>query len=94
MSTTSLKIPDDVKKMATAAAQQQGVTPHAFMVDAIRVIAAAAEKRAQFVSDAAAARAESLKSGLGYDLAEVSSYLLERVNGEMPTRPSPKLLMT
>jgi hypothetical protein len=31
MSTTSLKLPDDMKQLAAAAARRQGVTPHAFM---------------------------------------------------------------
>jgi len=71
MSTTSLKLPEDVKQLAVAAAKQQGVTPHAFMVDAIRVAAVAAEKRAAFVADAVASRAETLGSGKGYSADEV-----------------------
>jgi uncharacterized protein (DUF1778 family) len=43
MSTTSLKLPEDVKQLAAAAAKEQGVTPHAFMVEAIRAAAAHAE---------------------------------------------------
>jgi len=39
MATTSLKLPDEVKQLAVAAAKHQGITPHAFMVDAIRVAA-------------------------------------------------------
>lgn len=46
MATTSLKLPDDVKQLAVAAAQRRGMTPHAFMVGAIRRAASAAEIRA------------------------------------------------
>src|SRR3546814_4371007 len=63
VSTTSLKLPEDVKQLAAAAAKQQGVTPHAFMVDAIRAAATNAERRAQFVADAVASRTEAVKSG-------------------------------
>ena len=47
MSTTSLKLPDDLKERAAAAAKIQGITPHAFMVEAIRMAATAAENRVQ-----------------------------------------------
>lgn len=87
MSTTSLKIPNEVKQLAITAAQHQGVTTHAFMVDAIRVMATAAEKRAQFVADAVASREETLKSGRGYVAAEVNAYLLERAHGKSSARP-------
>lgn len=90
MSTTSLKLPEDVKQLAVEAARHQGVTPHAFMVDAIRAAAAAAQKRADFVSDALAARAESLKSGKGYAASEVHAYLRARTEGKSPPKPRAK----
>lgn len=90
MSTTSLKLPKDVKERAVAAAKEQGVSPHAFMVDAIRVAAAAAEKRAAFVSDAVASRAEIRKSGKGYSAAEVHAYIETRARGREVPKPKAK----
>ena len=90
MSTTSLKIPNDVKQLAIAVAQQQGVSPHAFMVDAIRAMATAADKRAQFTAEALIAREDALKSGSGYAAADVKTYLLARTQGKIPARPSEK----
>lgn len=90
MSTTSLKLPDDVKQLATAAAKHQGVTPHAFMVDAIRAAAVAAEKRAAFVADALASKAETLESGAGYAADEVHAYIRARASGATVSRPEPK----
>ncbi|WP_020647794.1 hypothetical protein [Solimonas variicoloris] len=81
MSTTSLKLPEDVKQLAVAAAKQQGVTPHAFMVDAIRAAATNAERRAQFVADAVASRKEALESGKGYAADEVHAYMRARAQG-------------
>lgn len=86
MSTTSLKLPEDVKQAAAAAARQQGITPHAFMINAIRTAATAAEMRASFVAEALAARAEAVESGRGYDAAEVHDYLRARVQA----KPAPK----
>lgn len=90
MTTTSLKLPEDVKQLAMAAAKQQGVTPHAFMVEAIRAAAVAAEKRAAFVADALASRNETLESGEGYAAAEVHAYIRARASGEVVSKPKAK----
>lgn len=90
MPTTSLKLPEDVKQLAAAAAKHQGVTPHAFMVDAIRSAAANAQKRSQFVADAAASRAATVKSGKGYTAEEVHAYIRARVRGKSVAKPRAK----
>ncbi len=90
MSTTSLKLPDDVKRLATAAAKERGVTAHAFMVEAIRLAATAAKLRAEFVADAAAARKEALASGKGFAASDVHAYLRARVRGNRAPKPKAK----
>ena len=87
MSTTSLKLPDDVKQLAAEAAKTQGITPHAFMVSAIRDAATAAAQRAEFMSEALAAKAETLLSGKGFDAPDVHDYLRARASGETAERP-------
>lgn len=90
MATTSLKLPDDVKQLAHSAAKHRGVSAHAFMVDAIRVAATAAEKRAAFVADALVARAEALESGKGYAADEVHAWVQARAKGKPSARPKAK----
>lgn len=90
MATTSLKLPEDVKELAATAAKRQGVTPHAFMVDAIRAAAAAAQKRAAFVAEAMESRTQTLKSGKGYAADEVHAYLRARAQGKPVSRPKAK----
>lgn len=90
VSTTSLKIPDDVKQLAVAAAQQQGISPHAFMVDAIRLASANAAKRARWLADAVAARDEAMASGKGYAAQEVLEYLHARARGKPAVKPEAK----
>jgi predicted transcriptional regulator len=87
VSTTSLKLPEDVKRLAAEAAKQQGVTPHAFMVEAIRAAAEAAEKRAAFLSEALASRADALQSGKGYAAADVHAYLRSQARGKPAKKP-------
>lgn len=90
MSTTSLKLSDELKQRAIAAAEQKGVSPHAFMVQAIEQAAAAAERRAGFVGEAQAAREQMLGSGIGYDVGEVHAYLKARIAGDKAARPKAK----
>lgn len=90
MSTTSLKLSDELKQRAVAAAEQKGMSPHAFMVKAIELAATAAEKRAGFVGEAQVARAQMLNSGMGYDANEVHAYLKARVLGDKPAKPKAK----
>ena len=90
MSTTSLKLPDDLKEQVAAAASSQGITAHAFMVEAIRTAATAAENRARFVAEALAARKAMLKSGRGFDADEVHAYVRARASGKAASRPKAK----
>jgi hypothetical protein len=90
MSTTSLKLSDELKERAIAAAQRQGVSPHAFMVNAIDLAATAAEQRARFVADAQSAREKMLKTGKGYDADQVHAYLQARIAGKKPSKPKAK----
>jgi predicted transcriptional regulator len=87
MSTTSLKLSDELKQRAIAAAEKRGLSPHAFMIQAIDLAATAAEQRASFVSDAQAAREQMLATGKGYDASEVHTYLKARLSGDKPAKP-------
>jgi predicted transcriptional regulator len=89
MSTTSLKLPDDLKMRAAAAAEELGISTHAFMVGAIRQAADAVEQRTQFVAQAQAARADMLQGGTGHDPAEVRAYLRARLADPAAVRPAP-----
>jgi len=91
MSTTSLKLPQDVKQLAVTVAKHQGISPHAFMVGAIRTAATNAQKREQFVADAVAARTASVESGEGYAAEDVHAYLRARSRGESMHKPKAKV---
>lgn len=88
MTTTSLKLPDDLKQRAAAVAQELGMTPHAFMVNAIRKASDAAEKHAEFVAQAKAARMKMIKTGLGFEAEAVHDYLRERIAAGTATASS------
>jgi predicted transcriptional regulator len=90
MSTTSLKLPDELKQRAATAAEELGMSTHAFMVDAIRRAADAVEQRSEFVAEALAARSEALHTGLGYDGDDVEAYLRKRITDPKAPRPIAK----
>lgn len=90
MPTTSLKLPDELKARTAVAARRQGLTPHAFMVEAIRVAATAAERQARFVAEAQAARAAALKSGEGFAADAVHAYIRARATGKTARPPKAK----
>ena len=90
MSTTSLKLPEDVKQLAVNAAQELGISTHAFMVEAIRQAAHAAQQRSQFVAQAVAARADMQKNGTGYAADDVRAYLRNRLSEPGAARPEMK----
>lgn len=87
MSTTSLKLPDDLKQRAANAAQQLGISPHAFMVSAIEQAATATEQRARLIADARLARSEMIETGKGVDADEVHAYLKAKVSGKKAAKP-------
>ncbi len=87
MTTTSLKLPDDLKKRATNAAQELGVSTHAFMVSAIAQAAHATEQRVRLVTEAKSAREDVLETGQGLDADEVHAYLQAKVSGKKVARP-------
>ena len=90
MPTTSLKLPDDLKQRAAHAAQQLGMSPHAFMVSAIEQAATSAEQRARFVADARQARDEMIATGKGFDADDVHAYLKSKASGKKIAKPKAK----
>jgi len=87
MTTTSLKLSDDLKKRATNAAHELGVSPHAFMVSAIEQAAHATEQRLRFIAEAKSAREEMIDTGQGLDADEVHAFLKEKVAGKKVAKP-------
>jgi predicted transcriptional regulator len=86
VSTTSLKLPAELKERASAAARERGLSAHAFMIEAIEGATLAAEQRALFVADALSAREATVKSGLGFDVDAVHAWLRARVAGTKGAR--------
>lgn len=89
MATTSLKLPSELKQRAITAAQQQDISPHAFMVAAIAQAVSAAEQRAALIAAAKSARCETLGDGEGFAADDVHAYFRARARGQDAAKPEP-----
>lgn len=87
MSTTTLKLPDELKERIVSAAEAAGKSPHAFMVEALATQTALSERRRAFVEAAQVAEQEVAEYGLVYDADEVFSYLQDKLSGKRAKRP-------
>jgi predicted transcriptional regulator len=87
MPTTTLKLPEDLKERVVVAAAAAGITPHAFMVDAIARQIEWSERRREFVDRALAADEEVARYGLVHDGDEVLSWFEARAAGRKSARP-------
>lgn len=90
MSTTSLKLPDDLKARAADLAKAQHLSPHAYMVEAIRRATEQDALHQQFVEDSIEARQHARDSGQGYAANQVHDYILNKARGGKANRPKPQ----
>jgi predicted transcriptional regulator len=87
---TTLKLPDELKTRVTAAAREEGKSPHAFMLEAIERETTLAERRKRFLQAAREARAEVRKTGRVHDAEDVHAFLQARLKGQGGRRPKAK----
>ena len=87
MSTTTIRLPDDLKARVSRAAEDAGQTAHGFILEAIQLRTAQAEARTDFVSEARERLDEMDRTGLVVPWDEVRTYLLDRAAGKKPARP-------
>ena len=87
MAATSLKLPDSLKRRLARLAEDAGVTPHAFMVDALSREARRAELRARFVAEAAESEREALESGKSHSMGVAFGYLEAKLAGKKVKPP-------
>ena len=85
VTTTSLKLTEEVKLQAAHAAKELGMTPHAFMVEAIKQASLNAEIRRNFIQHANTARDEVIKDGKVYASDKVFEAMKARIAGKKVT---------
>lgn len=92
MSTTTVRLPDDLKKRLADVAEQAGMTPHALIVQAISDRVETDEARNRFHQEAERRYAAIAKSGQTVPWSEMRLYLERRATGETSDPPAPRSL--
>ena len=88
MSTTTIRIEDDLKARVAAAAEIAGKTPHAFILDAISQTVEQVELDNEFHAVADQRWAKIVASGKSVPWEESKVYLAARARGERPRKPA------
>lgn len=91
-SSTTLKLPEELKARIASAAEAAGMSSHAYMVEALAARAAFDERRQAFVASAQLAEQEVAEYGLVYDADEVFSYIQAKIDSKPNKRPKAKKL--
>jgi predicted transcriptional regulator len=92
MSTTTIRLPKDLKERIAAAAERAGTTAHSFILEAIAEKADQEERRGDFNDVAEKRYARIIASGKTIPWHEMRSYLENRLAGKKVTRPAARKL--
>ena len=92
MSTTTIRLPRDLKERVARAAERAGTTPHGFILDAIAEKTAQDELRADFHGQAEERYAQIVSTGQTIPWSEMREYLQRRVAGKKATLPKARKL--
>ena len=92
MSTTTIRLPKELKAKIARAAERAGKTPHSFILEAIAEKAELEERRAAFIETAEQRYAGIIASGKTIAWSEMRQYLERRISGSRAIRPKPRRL--
>ncbi len=92
MSTTTIRLPQDLKERIARAARRAGSTAHSFILEAIAEKAEQEERLEEFQGTAEQRYAEILASGETVPWSEMRRYLERRLTGKKIARPKPRTL--
>lgn len=82
MSTTTIRIPDELKARLSRIAEQEGTSTHGLILEAIAEKADALERRQAFHEEARERHEHFIATGESIPWEEMRDYLRRRVRGE------------
>ncbi len=93
MTTTTIRLSDELKLRVTEAAKRAGITTHGFILEAIAEKTAQDERRSSFEVDAEERYAKIIASGEAIPWDDMKSYLKSKIaNKDTPLPKSRKLV--
>lgn len=93
MSTTTIRLPQDLKERVARAAERAGTTAHSFILEAIAEKAEQDERRGEFRDTAEQRYAGIVASGKTVPWNEMRRYLERRLTRNKVARPKPRTLV-
>ena len=87
MSTTTIRLPKELKACIAAAAERTGTTVHSLIIEAIAEKADRMARSADFLDTAEKRYANIVASGKSIPWNEMRAYLKERIAGKTPIHP-------
>lgn len=92
MSTTTIRLPDDLKARVAKAAERAGTTSHNFILEAVAEKTVQAEHFDDFDAVAEARYAHIVESGKTISWDDMRKYLEQRINHARARRPAARKL--
>ena len=92
MSTTTIRLPKELRARIAAAAERAGTTAHGFILEAIAEKADRAARSADFLDTAEQRFANVAASGKSIPWKKMRGYLEDRMAGKTPARPAARKL--
>jgi predicted transcriptional regulator len=92
MSTTTIRLPNDLKSRVAEAAKRAGTTAHGLILEAIAEKTAQDEKRADFEAEAEDRYARIIASGETVPWADMRNYLKAKITGKSISAPKNRKL--
>jgi predicted transcriptional regulator len=92
MSTTTIRLPEELKKRVRLAAARSGATTHGFILQAIAEKTEQEAVRQDFTETANQRYASIVASGETIPWSEVRRYLEQSMEGKRPSRPAARKL--
>jgi predicted transcriptional regulator len=92
MSTTTIRLPSDLKSRVAEAAKRAGTTTHGFILEAIAEKTDQDEKRAEFEVEAEGRYAKIIASGETIPWDDMRNYLITKISGKNISAPKSRKL--
>ena len=92
MSTTTIRLPDELRSRVKLAAERAGTTAHSFILDAISEKADQEDRRDDFNNSADQRYAKIVATGKTIAWSDMKRYLQSRVEGKRTARPAARKL--
>ncbi len=88
--TTTLKLPEELKARIAPLARSSAKTPHAWMIEALETQARQSEMCLSFIEDAKDSANDIDTGGALYAMADVHKYILNKAAGKSAKLPKTK----